>query len=244
MRASTGAALGAACLIVTVTHVAWAQPAQAEAEEGRDERWVDSPYAPHNAVGPSIRAGTEVGYVYGKRLDVLALGGNIAVGHRWNRLTVEAEYGYLGFQELGPSSLALGHAHRVAVTGRFEPIRFGSDVVGANSMIALYVEASIGRRFETWYEPETNQPNRIVPDDGNYSEGSVGFGLLIDHRLERPSTLSRVGWLLGWRLVAAPDAPESYVVCRGVACARGEPMPMKRTYESALLFGSSLAFTW
>ena len=239
MRASKAAALGAACFVFTVAHVAWADEAHP------DERWVDSPYAPHRAVGPSVRVGTEVGYVYGKRRDVLALGGAIAAGHRWNRLTIEAEYGYLGFQELGPSSLGLGHAHRIAMTGRFEPIRFGSDIVGANSMIALYIEASIGRRFETWYEPQSDEPSRIVPDDGNYTEGSAGFGLLIDHRLERPSRLSRVGWLLGWRLVAAPNAPETYSVCRGVACSRTtDPMPMKREYESALLFGSSLAFTW
>ena len=43
-------------------------------------------------------------------------------------------------------------------------------------------------------------PKRII--GGGHSEGSVGFGFLLDHRLERPSKLSRVGWMLGWRLVA------------------------------------------
>jgi len=114
-----------------------------------DERWVDSPYAPHHPYGYTVRGGTQVGYVYGKRLDVLALGGAVAVGHRWDRLTVEAEYSYLGFSELGPSSLGLGHAHRYGVTVRAEPIRFGSRIAGANSMLALYAEPVL-----FWPRPE------------------------------------------------------------------------------------------
>lgn len=257
MRVFFGAALGAACCIGTVAHVAWADGSQgsppgetepalgAEAEGGPDPRWVDSPYAPHHPSGYVIRGGTEVGYVYGKRLEVLALGGGVAVGHRWDRLTVEATYDYVGFQELGPSSLALGHAHRLGAIARLEPLRFGSSVVGQNSMVAVYVEAGLARQEETWYRPRYDQPSRIVPDGGGHSEASVGLGLLLDHRLERPSRLSRVGWLLGWRVIAAPDTPESYVVCRGTTCARaaGE-MPMKREYETALLFTSSLSLTW
>jgi hypothetical protein len=222
------------------------EPLGAEPEGATDPRWVDSPYAPHHPTGLAIRAGTEVGYVYGKRLEVLALGGGIAVGQRWDRFTLEANYDYLRYTELGSSSMGLGHAHRIGVTGRFEPLRFGSDMVGQNSMLAVYIEASIARQFETWYKPDFDQPTRIVPDGGGHSEGSVGFGFLLDHRLERPSKLSRVGWLLGWRMIAAPNAPENYVVCRGTTCARaaGEPMPMKRSYETALLFTSSLSLTW
>jgi hypothetical protein len=141
--------------------------------------------------------------------------------------------------------LSLGHAHRLSVTGRVEPIRFGSSLVGQNSMLAVYVEASLARQFETWYQPEYNQPTRVVPDSGSHSEGAVGFGLMLDHRLERPSSVSRVGWLLGWRLIAAPDAPDTYTVCKGTVCARGEPaMPMQRQYATALLFTSSLSLTW
>jgi len=250
MRVSSRAVLGAACMVFTVAHVAWADGSHealgSEPEGATDPRWVDSPYAPHHPEGTTMRGGTVVGYVYGKRLEVLALGGGIAIGHRWDRFTIEANYDYLGFSELGPSSLGLGHAHRIGVTGRLEPIRFGSELVGQNSMLAVYVEAGVARQFETWYRPTYDQPSRIVPDGGAHTEASVGLGLLLDHRLERPSKLSRVGWLLGWRAIAAPNAPEDYVVCRGVTCARaaGEQMPMKRTYETALLFTSSLELTW
>jgi hypothetical protein len=215
-------------------------------EGARDPRWVDSPYAPHHPTGMTMRAGTEVGYVYAKRLEVLALGGTLAVGHRWDRLAVEAGYTYLAFSELGPGNTALGRAHRLAATVRFEPLRFGSSTVGENSMLAVYVEASAARVLETWFRPSYNQTTRVVPDGGSHSEGSLGFGFLLDHRLERPSRLSRVGWMFGWRLVAAPNAPEDYVVCRGAACARtiDDPMPMKRSYETALLFTSSLELTW
>jgi hypothetical protein len=259
MRVWTGLAAVAASLVFTGPHVAWADDSHSgayayadpdgDAQEPppgvADERWVDSPYAPHHPYGFTMRGGTQVGYVYGKRLDVLALGGAVAAGHRWDRLTIEAEYSYLGFSELGPSSLGLGHAHRYGVTVRAEPLRFGSRIAGANSMLALYAEVTGARMSETWYQPALNQPARIVPDDDAHLEGSIGFGLLIDHRLERPNTLSRVGWLLGWRMLAAPNAPEDYVVCRGQTCARAsDPMPMKRTYETALLFTSSLSLTW
>jgi hypothetical protein len=257
MPVSARLALGAVWLSVTVSAVAWADGSQAPGAEpgddpqddvpegARDPRWVDSPFAPHRPHGMTMRGGTEVGYVYGKRLDVLALGGTIAVGHRWDRLTVEAGYTYLGFSELGPSSESLGRAHRLGVTARVEPLRFGSATVGENSMLAVYVEAGVARVAETWFRPGYDQPSRVVPDSGSHSEGSVGLGLLLDHRLERPSKLSRVGWLLGWRMVAAPNAPEDYVVCRGTACGRvADPMPMKRSYETALLFTSSLELTW
>jgi hypothetical protein len=259
MRGSSRLALGAVCLSVTVSSVAWADDSQAPGvvvvddddpeadipEGARDPRWVDSPYAPHHPGGVTMRGGTEVGYVYGKRLEVLALGGTVAVGHRWDRFTIEAGYTYLGFSELGPSSTQLGHAHRLGVTARVEPLRLGSSTVGENSMLAVYIEAGVARQKETWYRPAFDQPSRVVPDGGSHSEGSVGFGLLLDHRLERPSKLSRVGWMLGWRMVAAPNAPEDYVLCRGTSCARTtDPMPMKRSYETALLFTSSLELTW
>lgn len=220
---------------------------QTDVPEGaRDPRWVDSPYAPHHPTGMTMRAGTEVGYVYAKRLEVLALGGTLAIGHRWDRFAVEAGYTYLGLSELGPSNTQLGRVHRLGATIRYEPLRFGSTTVGENSMLAVYIEASVARVLETWFRPGYNQNTRVVPDGGSHGEGSFGFGFLLDHRLERPSKLSRVGWMFGWRLVAAPNAPEDYVVCRGVACARTteDPMPMKRSYETALLFTSSLELTW
>src|SRR5688500_12250351 len=119
MRVSTRAAVVTACGFFTVAHVAWADDAQSNApgaaaepdidggelgnvpEGAADPRWIDSPYAAHHPYGWTMRGGTSVGYVYGKRLDVLALGGGVALGHRWNRITIETSYDYLRFSELG-----------------------------------------------------------------------------------------------------------------------------------------------
>src|SRR5687767_15570520 len=106
MRVSTRAAIAAACGFFTVAHVAWADDAQSQApgaepatDHGElgtvaagatDPRWLDSPYAPHHPHGVTMRAGTPVGYGYGKRLHDLARGGGLAPGDRWKRITVQA----------------------------------------------------------------------------------------------------------------------------------------------------------
>jgi hypothetical protein len=250
MRASRPTVAVAVCGLLTVGHVAWADEQQPAPEEPilDDPRAADGPLAPHYTYGPTFRAGTAVGHVYGPRLHVLALGGLIAAGHRWGRITIEGELGYLDYQELGPSSSSVGHALRLGVIGRAELVRFGSEWVGANSLAAIYVEGGAARQRDTWYrsidDPESSA--RIVPDSGTHTEATFGFGVLLDHRLEQPSRLSRVGWMLGWRAVAAPGAPESYMICRGTTCAR-ESAPsttMDRATARSLLFTSSLSFTW
>jgi hypothetical protein len=250
MRASIRAAALAVCGSFTVGHVAWADEPQPEEPRLDDPRAADGPLAPHYTTGPTIRAGTSVGHVYGNYLHVFALGGSIAAGHRWGRIAVEGELGYLDYQELGPSSLSVGHALRIGVIGRAEVLRFGSEWVGANSMFSIYVEGGVARQRDTWYRG-ISDPDRstwIVPASGTHTEGTVGLGILLDHRLEQPSRLSRVGWMLGWRAVATPEAPESYMVCRGTSCAREAAaeveMPMARETARSLLFTSSLTFTW
>ncbi|HWO21708.1 MAG TPA: hypothetical protein VNO30_23220 [Kofleriaceae bacterium] len=201
--------------------------------------------APHNTTGTTVRAGTAVGFIYGERIDVTALGGTVAVGHRWGRLALEAEYAYLGFQVKGPSSLALGDGQRLGVLGRLDVIRFGPQIVGGNSLLSIYVEGGAGVAWNTWYMPAYDEAARIVPGDSKRVEGQAGFGIQIDHRLQEPIGFPhRVGWFLGWRVALSPHETEPAVVCRGVSCTAAPSMPHDRFTDRSMLFQSSLAVTW
>ncbi len=201
--------------------------------------------APHRTTGATVRLGTAVGFIYGERLDVLALGGTVAGGHRWGRLTLEAEYAYLGFQVKGPSSVALGDGQRLGVIGRFDVIRLGPRIVGGNSLLSIYVEGGAAVAWNDWYLPAHDEPSRIVPEDTNRVEGQVGFGMEIDHRLQEPIGFPhRVGWFLGWRMALSPHQAEAASICRGVSCRPAPMMPHDRFTDRSMLFQSSLAVTW
>jgi len=201
--------------------------------------------APHNTTGTTLRAGTAVGFIYGERLDVLALGGTIAAGHRWGRLALEAEYAFLGFQVKGPSSLSLGDGQRLGVLGRFDVIRLGPRIVGGNSLLSIYAEGGAAVAWNDWYRPASDEPSRVVPQDSKRVEGQVGFGIQIDHRLQEPIGFPhRVGWFLGWRLALAPHAAEPASICRGVSCREAPMMPDEEYTDRSMLFQSSLSVTW
>ena len=201
--------------------------------------------APHNTTGTTLRAGTAVGFIYGERLDVLALGGTIAAGHRWGRIAIEAEYAFLGFQVKGPSSLSLGNGQRLGVLGRFDVIRLGPRIVGGNSLFSIYAEGGAAVAWNDWYRPAADEPSRVVPQDSKRVEGQVGFGIQIDHRLQEPIGFPhRVGWFLGWRLALAPHASEPASICRGVSCREAPMMPDEEYTDRSMLFQSSLSVTW
>lgn len=201
--------------------------------------------APHNTTGTTLRAGTAVGFIYGERLDVLALGGTIAAGHRWGRIAIEAEYAFLGFQVKGPSSLSLGNGQRLGVLGRFDVIRLGPRIVGGNSLLSIYAEGGAAVAWNDWYLPAADEPSRVVPQDSKRVEGQVGFGIQIDHRLQEPIGFPhRVGWFLGWRLALAPHASEPASICRGVSCREAPMMPDEEYIDRSMLFQSSLSVTW
>ncbi|MBP9203933.1 MAG: hypothetical protein KBG28_08235 [Kofleriaceae bacterium] len=236
MRGTSLATWAALCLAVTLPRAGWAEDSLAAGAAA---------YAPHHTWGPTVRVGTTVGPVYGRRLDAQAVGGTVAAGQRLGRVTLEVELAYLAFQELGPSSLALGEALRLGGIVRADVLRVGSAWVGPNSMLALTTEVGAARQHDTWYPATANEVPRVVLDGGTHSEAHVGVGVMIDHRFERPRGIpNRVGWLLGWRLNGAPDAPTGYAVCRGVACAAGGTTPMRREYQTSLQFTSNLAFSW
>jgi len=229
----------ALCLVFTGSGVAWGDPATAE--------YVEDPLAPHHTTGSTARLGTAVGYVRGDSVEATALGLTVGGGRRWNRFGVEAEYSYLELSERGPSAVVIGDAQRLGVIGRFEVIRLGSEIVGGNSMLAVYVEGGAGVAWNDWYRPSADQPaQRFVPDDTKRVEGQLGFGVMLDHRLQEPIGFPhRIGWFLGWRMTMTPHEDTPMSVCRGVSCRRIEmPSSSDRYVDRSMLFQSSLSVTW
>lgn len=228
------------CLGFTGWGVAWA-----ESPRPRPEHYVEDPMAPHVTDGTTARAGTAVGFIYGERLDVLALGLATALGQRWGRLALEAEYTYLDFQVKGASSMALGDGQRLGVIARFDVIRIGPRWIGGNSLLSIYVEGGAAVAWNDWYLPKHDEPSRLVPEDTKRVEGQAGFGIELDHRLQEPIGFPRrIGWFLGWRLALAPHASEPAAICRGATCRPAPLMPNERYTDRSMLFQSSLSVTW
>ena len=238
--------LGVVCLGITGSRVGWADPAHVD--------WVEDPYAPHVTRGTTARLGSAVGFVYDTRdtagaPDVLALGATTAIGHRFDRLAIEAEFDYLTLQARGPSSQRLGDAERLGLVARFDVIRIGPTWVGPNSLLAIYVEGGAALAWNHWYEPAFDQALRAVPADTVRVEGQAGLGLALDHRLQEPIGFPhRVGWFLGWRFALTPTGGELATVCRGATCRVASGMPDEhladRLANHSMLFQSSIAVTW
>ena len=232
--------LAIVCLGITGRGASWAEPAHVD--------WVEDPYAPHVTRGTTARLGTAVGFLYGEPLDVLAIGVTTALGQRFGRLAIEAELGLLSLQSRGPANLHLGDAERLGAIARFDVLRAGSHWAGANSLFAVYVEGGAAVAWNHWYQPAAAEAMRAVLDDTKRVEGQVGFGIMIDHRLQEPIGFPhRIGWLLGWRLAVAPVADAAGTACRGDSCRTltvTPPEPRDRFVDRSMLFQSSLAVTW
>lgn len=229
------------CLAFTGPAVAWADSPRSP----RSASYVEDPLAPHHTTGTTARVGTAVGFIYGERMDVFAVGATVAAGHRWGRLALEAEYAYLGFQVAGPSSVSLGNGQRLGVVTRFDVLRLGSRIVGNNSMLAVYVEGGAAVAWNEWYAPAPDEASRLVPQDTKRVEGQAGFGIQIDHRLQEPIGFPhRIGWFLGWRMALAPHDAEPAAICRGESCRPAPMMEHERFTDRSMLFQSSLQVTW
>jgi hypothetical protein len=228
------------CLAFTGGSVAWADPAPVKADY-----YVENPYAPHRTTGSEARIGTAVGFLDNEALDVTALGVAAAMGYRFDRFTIEAEYTYLGFSVRGPDSTSLGAGQRLAALARLDVIRLGSAIVGQNTLLSLYVEGGAGMAWNHWYKPDYDEAARLVPNDTSRPEGLVGFGISLDHRLQEPIGFPhRVGWFLGWRMAMSPHEPMQGSICRGVSCRPIQMMDEERFVDRSMLFSSSLAFTF
>jgi hypothetical protein len=237
------------CLGFTGSGVAWADEAH------HADFYVEDPYAPHNTSGQTARLGTAVGFIYGQPQDVLALGVEAAMGQRFGRFAVEAEYAFLGFQSrgqymtaLGPTDgdIGLGHGQRLGVLARYELIRFDSTQVGPNTLAALYIEAGADTAWNHWSRPAWNEPSRLVPDDTKRVEGQGGFGIMLDHRLQEPIGFPhRVAWFLGWRMAMSPHEAMTGAICRGSTSCKPVAMTDTGGYvDNSMLFQSSLEFTF
>jgi hypothetical protein len=184
-----------------------------------------------------------VGFLYREQLGVLALGGVVAVGHRFGAVALESEYGYFGFQVRGPSSVALGAGHRLGLVARLDAVQVGSRAAGT---VALYLEGGAAVAWDDWYRPRFDEAPRVVPADRKRVEGQLGFGVKIEHRLREPlGVLRGVGWLLGWRLALAPPEAGPSPLCRGPQrCRVAAPPAGDRWIDRSMLFQSSFALTW
>ncbi len=224
-------------------------PPDAPRDDEHDPPWVDDPYAPHDTRGTNLRLGSAVGHLVHGGKTYTALGAAVAAGPRYGRFTFELDYLFLGLSAPGPSNLSYGRAHRVGAMARADLVRLGSRWLGANSMLALYGELGVARQWHQWSRPNADEPVRMVPLDSSANLAVVGFGLNLDHRLEKPLGFpSRIGWQLGWQLTSTPEAStESMIVCRGpqqCAAASSVPMTTAEARNTALLVTSTIAFTW
>jgi hypothetical protein len=243
-----------ACLSFTGSHVAWADPAQlGPSQLGPSQlgiEYIEDPYAPHVTNGSTLRLGTSIGFIHDARVgsDVLSMGGTLSGGQRFGRLAIEAELSLANLESTGTGDpdVKLGTQQRLGVIARFDVLRLGSHVVGPNSMAALYVEGGAAQVWTQWLRPDADDmTTRTVPDNSGRVEGEVGFGIMIDHRLQEPITVPRrVGWFLGWRMGFAPHDAETAAICRGESCRTATPMPDATYTDRTLLFQSSMQVTW
>lgn len=223
------------------------------ADVATPDLYVEDPYAPHDTSGSLARLGTMAGFVYGLPQQVTELGLVAGAGQRFGRFSIEAEAAYFDLQtvsqyttQIGVTSgdVGIGRGERVGVIARFDVLRFGSHVVGPNSMAAIYVEG--GGQTE-WVQFTASLDSGIKPDNYKRIEGVVGVGLMLDHRLQEPIGFPhRIAWFLGLRLAMSPHEPLDMTVCRSdTTCAREEmPETNPSAVDQAMTFQSSLAFTF
>ena len=237
-RASMVAALALGlCVPFTGGNAARANPATSD--------YIENPFAPHSTTGSIARVGSVVAQVYGEHQDMMALGVATALGYRWQRLSVEAEYSYMRFQDRSNETLPLGHGHRVGANARFEVVRFGSRMMGPNSMLGLFIEAGFGRGWNSWLAPANDNRTRMLQDNNKRFDQTVGFGLMLDHRLQEPIGFPRrVAWFLGWRAAFSTHASEPVAICRGISCKPVMVQPQTKLVDSSVSLQSSLAFTF
>ncbi len=239
---------------ILIAGTAVAHTAYADSFDPSTVEYIEDPYAPHVTKGLEARLGTVIGYFDGQHQDVLAIGASAAIGERWGRLTLEAAAVAMQLESTAEQDATIGDAARLGVIARYDVIRLGPHVVGANSMLALYVEGGVERAWNHWYRPTSaisaidlsTDASRVVPEDSANVDGVIGFGLMLDHRLQEPISFPhRIGWFLGWRMAYAPHGSETAVICRGgTTCDPAPAMPDTTYVDRSMLFQSSLSVTW
>lgn len=225
----------------------------------RPDLYIEDPYAPHRTNGDSVRVGTMVGFLYGLPQPVTELGAVAAAGKRFGRVTLEGEASYFWLETqgtyltaLGPTvgDVGVGHGERLGAIARFDVLRLDSHYMGQNSMFAVYVEGGGALEWEQFTAP-VDAAGTLKPDNSRRTEGEVGFGIMLDHRLQEPSGYvpRRIGWFLGWRLAMSPHQDMTATECRSTStmCERvamPEPDSGTPVIDRSMLFQSSLQFTF
>jgi hypothetical protein len=229
------------CATFTGAGVGWTEPAN---------DYV--PTAPRSTDGITARVGTAVGMIYGTPSSTLALGGTLAVGQRFGRFGLEAEYTYLDLMghgqvmtSLGQSDgdVSIGSGQRLAILARFDLVRFGPPADHDRSLVTLYVEGGAGEAWNRFTRANPSDPSGFVPNASQRTEGEAGFGLMIFPH--------HVAWLIGWRFALSPHQATMGNECRttdaNVACSE-LPMPTSSgaggLVDESMLFQSSLEFTF
>jgi hypothetical protein len=241
-RRFRGAVLASMLLGVTGANVVWAD----------SDRTVEDvvPSAPKSDNGVTARVGTAAGTVYGAPANVTALGFTAAIGQRFGRLAIEAEYTYLSFQEqatyhtpfgVESGDIGVGDGNRLDLMLRLDLLRFGPHVDrSSRSLFTIYVEGGAGVAVDHWNKPTSDEMNRVVPDDTKRVEGQGGFGLMIFPH--------RVAWMIGWRFAVSPHEDAMGSICRGTSVCRSVEMNdtsgTGSLVDRSMLFQSSLEFTF
>jgi hypothetical protein len=187
-------------------------------------------------MGTGVRFGSVVGFAQIGGEEAMALGAQVAVGHRLGRAMLELELDALELTEVadphpGAQEQRRGDMQRVGLTARVDVARVP---VGPRSLWMFFVETGAGHQRSAW--------------DGGEHEGRpdthIGMGWLLDHRGRRQQLLPAVGWHVGWRLTAARSDEAAHMrraLCRGKDCVAP---PMQHDLDTGLLVSSSLQISW
>jgi hypothetical protein len=164
---------------------------------------ADDSRAPLGAV---MRGGTVVGRSSFADADYTTLGGAVAAGLRAGRIGAELEYDYLTLQSDAPASVILGDAHRVAVNGRLDVLRFPGWLGSAASM-AIWAELGVGRQWTSWRAGAVDRREvaalgsrmSTLAASPSRLDTTAGFGWRLDHPASQVRGWPRrIGWVLGW----------------------------------------------
>lgn len=189
--------------------------------------------------GTTLRGGTAVGFATFGDERMTALGGQIALGHKFGPLAVEAEYEHLELMEYRDGrNHDRGAMGRLGLNGRLYWGRIGESLE-PRTLLLLFAEAGVGR-----------QSGRFASgDEFTRHDLGLGGGWVLDHRADpydRSIPFDYVGWHFGWRVMTSRQAnhgPAFFAACRA---GEGDcpDMELGPGYDVGLVVASSLTFSW
>jgi len=215
---------------VAAATAVWLAFTGARVARADEARWPGS--------GPGVRAGTAVGFSQLGDQTVTTLGGELGLGYRIGRLTLEAQYDGLHLLEYVAdrgSNAYRGELARYGVAARvfFLDLGGGAD---ADWMWRLYAEIGAGRQLGRWSSGDQFARNDLA----------TGAGWLLEHRMRpRPGGLPfrSFGWHFGWQLETARTGRVQLVAERTTCKTCGPPMP-GRDLDASLVVSCAFLAAW